>query len=389
MVKKISTLLASALFLLGCNSHNDTLSEDVGLYLNVSTDLTYKVSEEDYNVGRANFDLSSIVTVPSVADFKMSLYSVVDEGLETLLNSWESVNDFQEGSQFAPGDYRVVVDCGEYTEEGENKPYFYGSKYFEVEPDEVTTVNIVAELCNSFIKVTATNDFKEYFTSGTISVTSAGRNDVVLNPLTNSTPAFVRPGVVDLVWEGVRQGGAATAVVASQLNLVAKTGYTLNLDVDASNNQIIVQYNNDVTTSYVDLIASNDPLVELPYMESVGFISGTSLNFSKASPIESVRMVMVADGKIKDCVLTLNAVTATALRCDEQMSLISTTVQSLMSTNGLKIKGLDSKRDRMAYIEFADMLKGLSVGSYSFSVVLLDTYNRVTSPMVLKVNVTE
>ena len=60
-----------------------------------------------------------------------------------------------------------------------------------------------------------------------------------------------------------------------------------------------------------------------------------------------------------------------------------------MSTNGLKIKGLDSKRDRMAYIEFADMLKGLSVGSYSFSVVLSDTYNRVTLPMVLKVNITE
>ena len=216
-----------------------------------------------------------------------------------------------------------------------------------------------------------------------------GRDDVVLSPLANSTPVFVAPGIVSLEWKGVRQGGNVKAVVASDLQLDAKTGYTINLDVNASNNQIVVQYDNDVTKVAVDLVASSDPVIELPYVVTEGFDSGALLKFSKTSPVTGVRFIMVADGNIKDCVLTLNAATATALQCDETMSLISSTVQSFLRIHGLEIKGLDKNREKMAYVDFSNMLSGMPVGSYSFSMTVTDSYNRTSAPMVLKVNVTE
>ena len=389
MIKKIFTFLAPALFLVSCSLHNDTFSGRSAIHLNVTTDLSYKVSEGDCNVGRADFNLSSVITVPSVSDFKMTLYSVVGEGVENAIGSWNSVDDFENGAQYSPGEYHVEVASGSLTDKGENKPYFYGSEYFQVKPDETTTVNVVAELCNSFVKVTTTEDFKEYFTSGTLTIIASGKDDVVLSPLANSTPVFVAPGIVSLEWKGVRQGGNVKAVVASDLQLDAKTGYTINLDVNASNNQIVVQYDNDVTKVAVDLVASSDPVIELPYVVTEGFDSGALLKFSKTSPVTGVRFIMVADGNIKDCVLTLNAATATALQCDETMSLISSTVQSFLRIHGLEIKGLDKNREKMAYVDFSNMLSGMPVGSYSFSMTVTDSYNRTSAPMVLKVNVTE
>ena len=389
MIKKIFTFLAPALFLLSCSSHNDTYSGNSAIHLNVTTDLSYKLSEGDCSLSRADFNLSSVITVPSVSDFRMTLYSVLGEEVETSIGSWKSVDDFENGAQYSPGEYHVVVECGSLTDEGENKPYFYGSEYFQVKPDEITTVNVVAELCNSFIKVTTTEDFKEYFTSGTLSIIASGKDDIVLSPLTNSIPAFVAPGVVNLEWKGVRQGGNVKAVVASDLQLDAKTGYTINLDVNASNNQIVVQYDNDVTKVPVDLVASSDPIVELPYVVTEGFEPGVSVQYSKTSSIEGVRFIMVADGNIKDCVLTLNAATASALLCDEKMSLTSSTVQTFLRMHGVEIRGLDKNREKMAYVDMSGLLAGMPVGSYSFSMAVTDSYNRTSAPIVLKVNVTE
>ena len=56
---------------------------------------------------------------------------------------------------------------------------------------------------------------------------------------------------------------------------------------------------------------------------------------------------------------------------------------------GLKIRGLDANCEKMAYVEFAELLANMQVGSYSFSMVVTDKYGRATSPVVLKVNVTE
>lgn len=388
MVKRISTLFAFALLFVGCEAHNDYSDGDAGLYVNVTTDAAFSMVESEYVSSRADYNLSEIITLPTVSDFSMTLFSVVS-GVETEINSWASVDDYESGSQFAPGDYRIEVSYGSITEEGEGKACFSGSKDFEVKADETTIVEITAAMQNSFVKASVSEDFQEYFTEGSLLIKSEGRNDVALSPLTSATPVFVRPGTVSLVWSGTRQGGKVQATIKESLELAAKTGYTLKLDVDASKNQIVVQFDDEVTYVPVELIASEAPVVNLPFVEATGFTSNSTVSFSKAAPVESLRFTVVADGGIKDCKLTLSSATATTLGCDESLSLVSSTVQSLLEMKGLKIRGLDANREKMAYVEFAELLANMQVGSYSFSIVVTDKYGRATSPVVLKVNVTE
>lgn len=388
MVKRFSILIATILCMVGCNSQSETLVGDSGLYLNLETDNSFNYIEAEYKDGRANYDLSQIVALPVVSDFKLSLYSV-ETGIESLISSWESVADFTNGAQFAPGDYKVIAEYGVFSEEGENKPYFYGEKSFEVEADKSSSVTITAEMQNSFVMATATQEFKDFFTSGKLLVKVEGRNSIELSPLQNSVPVFMRPGTASLEWEGVRQGGNVKVGIKSDIVIEPKTGYTLNLDVDASKNQIVVKYNNSVDYVPVEVVASDKPVVDMPFIQSSDFESGVQLTFSKSAPLESVKAIVVADGGIKDCTLTLNAATATELGCDTQMSLVSSTVQSFLSLKGLEMKGLDARRDKMAYIDFVGMLQSMSVGSYNFSIVVTDEYSRTSSAMVLKVSVTE
>lgn len=388
MVKRISTLSALVLFMFGCESQNDYSDRDAGLYVNVTTDAAFNMVESEYVSSRADYDLSEIITLPTISDFSMTLYSVVSD-VETKLTEWESVDDFEAGSQFAPGDYRIEVNCGTITDEGEGKAYFSGTKSFTIKADETTIVEITASLQNSFVKATVSEDFREYFTAGSLAIKVDGRNDVILSPLSSATPLFIRPGTANLVWTGTRQGGTVEATIVENLEIAAKTGYTLNLDVDASKNQIIVQYDDKIDVVPVELVASDKPVVDLPVVEVIGFESNSTVSFSKAAPVESLRFTIIADGGIKDCKLTLSSATATTLGCDESVSLVSSTVQSLFEMKGLKMRGLDAKREKMAYVEFVDLLANMAVGSYSFSMVVTDDYGRATSPTVLKVNVTE
>ncbi len=388
MVKRISTLFALVSLFVGCESHNDYSGGDGGLYVNVTADAAFNMVESECVSSRSDYNLSEIITLPTASEFSMTLFSVVS-GVETEINSWDSVEDYESGSQFAPGNYRIEVSYGSITNEGEGKACFSGSKEFEVKADETTIVEIVASMQNSFVKATVSENFQEYFTDGSLLIKSEGRNDVALSPLTSATPVFVRPGIVSLVWSGSRQGGNVQATIKENLALVAKTGYTLKLDVDAAKNQIIVEYDDEVTYVPVELIASEDPVVDLPYIEATGFTSNSTVQFSKAAPVESLRFTIIADGGIKDCKLTLSSATAITIGCDESVSLVSSTVQSLLEMKGLKIRGLDTKREKMAYVEFAELLSNMQIGSYSFSMVVTDKYGRTTSPIVLKVNVTE
>ena len=242
---------------------------------------------------------------------------------------------------------------------------------------------------NSFIIVTVSDNFREYFSDGKLLISCDGRNSVELSPLTNPSPVFLRPGVLDLTWKGVRQGGNVNFVVKAGVDFKPKTGYTINLDVDASSNQLVVLYDNKVHYVPLELVATDRPMIDMPFVESSDFSSGVQFSFSKSAPLQNVKALIVADGGIKDCTLTLSSATAEELGCDDQVSLVSSTVQTLLGLKGFVTKGLDSRREKMAYIDFAGMLQNMNVGSYSFTIVVTDKYSRTSSPVVLKVSVTD
>lgn len=386
MVKQISSLLAFSLLLLGCDANNDCSSGDSGLYLNVKTDASLNVIESDYVGSRATYDLSKIIEMPTASDFRITLYSIFS-GITSVVNTWNSVDDYVNGSEFAPGDYRIVVEYGSITEGGVNKPYFLGAKEFEVEPDEATLVTVTASVQNSFISATVTDDFKAYFSDGNILITSDGRDALTYNPFLDAAPCFVTPGVYEVVWSGKRQGGNVEVTLFKELELHEATGYSINLDVDASSNEFLIYFNDGYVTIPIDVQASDIPGIEYPFIETTGFESSVPVVFSKSNPLQKVEYKVIADGMIKECKLTMSSVTATCLGCEEQLSLLASDVQALLKGKGLQMLGLDANRHKMAFVDFAGVLANMPNGNYEFAIEVADKYGRVTSPSILTVEI--
>ncbi len=387
MIKRAFFILASALSIVGCDSQDVEQHEGSGLYVDFHTTYNCNLVENSF-AGRANYDLSDIISIPTPADFKMDLYSIVS-GVESLTESWGSFSDFKSGSRFSPGEYRLDVSYGSIEVVGADAPYFYGTTSFELIPDDTLSVTITAEFKNSFFLVTCSDYFKEYFSEGELSLISSEGSDLKVLPLQSTSPIFVAPGTFDLVWSGKRDAGKVEIEVLSDVVVEEGTGYALTLDVDAGNSKFKVYYDDEIIVKEIELVVSDDPMVDLPVVNASGFTSAKSFDYSKSADNEDIIFNIFADGEIANCIMKFSASAMTELVCDEELSLVSLTNQSFMRLKGVEIKGLDANREKMAYVKMNGLLDNISVGEYSFSVKATDIYGRESSNCVLKINIVE
>ena len=394
MLKKSIFILMSALAFVSCS---DSDAEDPGFKSNapqvkLAIDGTFSRGQEQKEISRAvtTANLSDIITLPEVADLNLELYSVLPDGSEVFNSKWNSINDYQEGTFFRPGKYRLYAKYGNPDLQGENKPAFSGFKDFDVQADVQNVVSITSSLVNCFLSVNCTESFLAYFQSGNLTVKS-GNLEVASFPLTTAfRHVFMTPGKFTCEWNGVRQGGKVSAKVVENNTSLMKTQYELTLDVDAGKGTMNIQFDDQVSeVAKENIVGDGLTPVEMPEMTPEGFVSAQQIECKSGTlPSHEVNVNILADGKIGTCKLAVDPVTAGDLGCDPELDLTSMSIRSLLKTKNVDIKGLDAHREKMAYVNLKGLIPFLSVGEHRLTLSLTDAFGRKAGDIVLSIKIT-
>ena len=133
-------------------------------------------------------DLSRAEGNVTVADLALNITSA--DG--SYNNTWESINDYDPATAFAPGVYSVSVAYGDNNTEGFDVPAYFAEKNITVEKGKETHVSLKARLTKAMVSVTYTDSFKAYMDSYSATLTTADNSIVFAQD--EARAAYVKPG---------------------------------------------------------------------------------------------------------------------------------------------------------------------------------------------------
>ena len=103
-------------------------------------------------------NVSDYTTLPLAGDFTITIKNASGEQVWTgKVSEWDST------TTLTAGNYIVEAAYGSLEEEGFDKPYFYGTENFVVTGGNTTTVPIKVSLGSTIIKMSYSDNFKNYF----------------------------------------------------------------------------------------------------------------------------------------------------------------------------------------------------------------------------------
>lgn len=152
------------------------------------------------------------------------------------------------------GDYTLTLTYGEPTDEGYNKPYFYGECDFTIYGRKSDTKSTTVELSNSIIRAIETTEyFDNYYTSAEFTITTSQGNSISLDPGIQ-TLYFVEAGTtLTLSGSAVKSNGYTVTFSGEIGKTEANSCYTITVDAEnVAGNSISVNFNDD--TSLFDIV---------------------------------------------------------------------------------------------------------------------------------------
>lgn len=222
------------IFLLGISAlaacSHDTTTSDAGAQGSVTIECS---STNEVATTRANVDC----TTPAVEDFSLRIESISHQ----YSSSWATISEFNADNYLYAGSYKATVEAGDITQEGYDKPMFRGEQTFTVTARQQTVVDIEAHIANAMVKVSLTDNFRNYFTGGwqlTLQ-TAAGNSFDVTTP--SDKPIFIAPESFAITGTAIKQpnvsGSNGTQITLPEMrrdNLAAQTLYTVTFDVSTA-----------------------------------------------------------------------------------------------------------------------------------------------------------
>lgn len=110
-------------------------------------------------------------TVPAGDTFSLLL----TDGVTPL--SWPSIGAFAaENPLLRYGEYTASVTWGDPNSEGEDAPYYTGSKQFSLLPRQITEINITAKMVKAQVLIRTTEQFRTYFKDAHFIATTGSGN---------------------------------------------------------------------------------------------------------------------------------------------------------------------------------------------------------------------
>ncbi len=329
----------------------------------------------------------------TVADLSLRLVKADGSYAQT----WP-VNDFPVNQEFATGEYTLEAFYGSTDEEGFAKPAFFGSQSLVVAKDQATSVALTASLANCRFIIKYTDAFKGYMTDWSATVQSAGA--ALDYPKDAVEPIYVKPGDVTINIAVTKPNGLGGKFTLPVVKALPRHQYTVTVDVNeggVGDAEFTVTFDEnleveDVTIDISDAILS----APAPSVEADGFDPATPLDIvaglaSEHKPV----MNIVALGGIGSVIMETKSSFLISKGWPEKIDLVAAdaTQQALLKEYGLGVIGLWRNVDKMAVIDFSQVLKNIGVvdgdNTNVFSVSVVDRISRVTEPLALTVNAEE
>lgn len=297
--------------------------------------------------------------LPNVADFKLELYEK-----ENLVRTWDRFSDFEQNSLFPSGSYRVKAFHGDITQEGFDKPYFEGDKSFQIITDEETQVNLTCYVANTKASIEYTDAFKKYFTEYSASIYSGSNNSILFSG-TETRAAYFQPSGLTVELQVTNQQGTTSTLKAASLDqTLPKHHYRFKFDVDAGSATLKVTFDTSTAEDSVEIDISDDALnADPPLLIEKNFTSDNLLEIIEGWPASGspVQVFIHAKSGIASCKLKIESRQLTEFGLPSESELVKIPAEqfAILSQFGISVKGLGENLDRMAVVDFTELIPQL------------------------------
>lgn len=387
--------VSAMMIMAGCTDSNSNLSTsgtgrvapvvEVNTSAKASKGQKAPASRVDYD--QVSADMLSLRLIPS------------DEAISP--EQWDAIADFPTDKEFPIGKYTLEAFYGNATDEGFDAPYYMGSTQFYVRENETTPVAVTATLQQAIVTVDYTEAFKSYVLSYGAELLSDGSIATVeYSAEREGDLAYMKPGKIS-VYVNLTVPNQANSAKLKACEFEAKARYMYNVSVDYNNGglgneQFIITISDELVTEEVTIDISNELFaVSAPEITTSGFTSGSPLEIVAGdNPSEPLKVTIIADGGLGEVNLATSAPALTQAGWPASANLLTlgTQTQNAMTALGLNAKGLWKNPDKMAVLDFTNVVKNLTSGSENmlpneFVLTAVDKNGKASDPMVLTINV--
>lgn len=330
--------------------------------------------------------------VPEAGDFSLTIKNADGE----TIGSWEKFSEYDASTVVPVGEYTVSASYGDATAEGFDGLSYAGSSSANVTEGETTEVSIQCTINKARVSIAYTDAFKQYFSAYSASVTSSHSNKVSF-AADETRAAYFVPGNLDVYLDVTRPGASEkTTLKVKTLAAEVKHEYRLTMDVDAGTSTLKITFNDDPeNTQNVEFDISDEALnAAPPVFMANGFTSGSAIEVVEGGSVEGVLQAYLnASSGIASCTLATNSAALKALGWPESVDLVKMTAEQKqkMTDLGLIVKGLGDNLDKIAIVEFQNVVPNLYCTGegnedHTFTLTATDVFGKVTeTPVVLKI----
>lgn len=331
--------------------------------------------------------------IPDVGDFSLSIAKENGE----LVSKWDKFSDYDAEATVVPvGTYTVSASYGDATTEGFDGLSYAGSTTANVAEGETTDVTIDCTINKARVSISYTDAFKSYFTSYSAYVSSSRGNKIDYTA-DETRAAYFTPGNLDVYLNVTRPGvSGSVALKVKTLAAEVKHEYRLTMDVDAGTSTLNIIFNDDPeSTQNVEFNISDAALnAPAPTIVAHGFTSGKAMEVVEGGSVEgTLQAYLNAPSGLAGCKLVTSSAALKAQGWPEEVDLMALSAedQQKLTELGLVMKGLGSTHDKIATVEFQNVVPylyctGDGNGEHSFTLTATDVYGKTTeTPLVLNV----
>lgn len=331
--------------------------------------------------------------IPDVGDFSLSIAKENGE----LVSKWDKFSDYDAEATVVPvGTYTVSASYGDATTEGFDGLSYVGSTTANVAEGETTDVTIDCTINKARVSISYTDAFKSYFTSYSAYVSSSRGNKIDYTA-DETRAAYFTPGNLDVYLNVTRPGvSGSVALKVKTLAAEVKHEYRLTMDVDAGTSTLNIIFNDDPeSTQNVEFNISDAALnAPAPTIVAHGFTSGEAMEVMEGGSVEgTLQAYLNAPSGLAGCELVTSSAALKAQGWPEKVDLMALSAedQQKLTELGLVMKGLGSTHDKIATVEFQNVVPylyctGDGNEEHSFTLTATDVYGKTTeTPLVLNV----
>lgn len=330
------------------------------------------------------------IASPDVSDFALKIESTDGE----VANSWDRFEKFQPVS-VEIGSYNVTASYGDANAEGFDALSYLGSTTVEVVKDETAEASVMCTINKAKVSVSYSDDFKSYFTSYSAYINSS-RGNKVTYASDETRGAYFVPGDLELYLVVARPGVSQTITLnPKNFNAEVKHDYHLTMDVDASSASLKIIFNDDPSSEQnVEINISDENLnASAPVFTAYGFNSGESIEVVEGGNVsDRLEAYLNAPSGLAKCELVTVSESLKKEGWPESVDLMNLTAEQSqkLSELGLETKGMGSNHDKIALVNFKNVIPNLYCMSeendiHTFTLRATDIISKVSEDLVLSV----